>query len=115
MNTALVTSSLMNAFSMLKVSPKISKNFEDLLECKKIIIPGVGNMKSISKDELEKTSASVQKFLENDGMLYGICLGLQMLLDYSEEGECKTLGKIKGKSVCLKNKYSINLNVQFQN
>ena len=107
-------SSLMNAFSMLKVSPKISKNFEDLLECKKIIIPGVGNMKSISKDELEKTSASVQKFLENDGMLYGICLGLQMLLDYSEEGECKTLGKIKGKSVCLKNKYSINLNVQFQ-
>ena len=107
-------SSLINAFDILKVKPKISKNFEDLLKCKKIIIPGVGNMKSISKDELEKTSTFVQKFLENDGILYGICLGLQMLFDYSEEGECKTLGKIKGKSVYLKHKYSINLNVQFQ-
>ena len=52
----------MNAFSMLKVSPKISKNFEDLLECKKIIIPGVGNMKSISKDELEKPQLPFKNF-----------------------------------------------------
>ena len=43
-------------------------------------------MKSVTKEEL-KTSISVQKFLENDGILYGICLGLQMLFDYSEEGK----------------------------
>ncbi len=107
-------SSLKNAFNILKVEPKISKNFDDLLECKKIIIPGVGNMKSVSKEELEKTSKSVQKFLENDGILYGICLGLQMLFDYSEEGKCKTLGKLKGKSIFIKKKFSIDLNVQFQ-
>ena len=70
-------------------------------------------MKSISKDELKKTAGSVQKYLENDGIIYGICLGLHMLFDYSEEGECKTLGKFKGKSVSIK-KYNINLNVQFQ-
>ena len=114
MNTVRNISSLKNALNILNVNPRFQKNFEELLKCKKIKIIGVGNMKSISKDELEKTSTFVQKFLENDGILYGICLGLQMLFDYSEEGECKTLGKIKGKSVCLKNKYSINLNVQFQ-
>ena len=107
-------SSLKNAFNILKVEPKISKNFDDLLKCKKIIIPGVGNMKSVTKEELKKTSISVKKFLENDGILYGICLGLQMLFDYSEEGKCKTLGQLKGKSVFIKNKYSIDLNVQFQ-
>ena len=107
-------SSLKNAFNILKVKPQISKNFEDLLKCKKIIIPGVGNMKSVSKEELKKTSISIQKFLQNDGMLYGICLGLQMLFDYSEEGQCKTLGKLKGKSIFIKKKFSIDLNVQFQ-
>ena len=107
-------SSLKNALNILNAKPKISKNFEDLFNCRKIIIPGVGNMKSISKDELKKTTGSVQKYLENDGIIYGICLGLHMLFDYSEEGECKTLGKFKGKSVSIKKKYNINLNVQFQ-
>ena len=107
-------SSLKNALNILNAKPKISKNFEDLFNCRKIIIPGVGNMKSISKDELKKTAGSVQKYLENDGIIYGICLGLHMLFDYSEEGECKTLGKFKGKSVSIKKKYNINLNVQFQ-
>ncbi len=107
-------SSLKNALNILDVKPQISKNFEDLLKCKKIIIPGVGNMKSISKEEFKKTSKSVQKFLDNGGMLFGICLGLQMLFDYSEEGKCKTLGKLKGKSIFIKKKFSIDLNVQFQ-
>ena len=107
-------SSLKNAFNILKIKPQISKNFEDLLNCKKIIIPGVGNMKSINKEEIQKTSDLIEKFLQNDGILYGICLGLQMLFDYSEEGQCKTFGKLKGKSIFIKKKFSINLNVQFQ-
>lgn len=40
--------------------------------------------------------------------LLGICLGMQLLLDYSEEGDCEGLGFIKGNVYKFKN---INLNV----
>ena len=107
-------SSLKNEFNILKIKPLVSKNFGDLLNCKKIIIPGVGNMKSVSRDELKKTSDKLKIFIDNGGIIYGICLGLQMLFDYSEEGELKTLGLVKGKSISIKDNYGINLNVQFQ-
>tara|TARA_Y100000590_G_C15641604_1_gene985165 strand:+ start:403 stop:1044 length:642 start_codon:yes stop_codon:yes gene_type:complete len=107
-------SSIKNAFSILKIKTLVSKDFKDLLNCKKIIIPGVGNMKSVSKDELKKTSNKIQIFLDNGGIVYGICLGLQMLFDYSEEGKLKTLGQLRGKSISLKDNFGINLNVQFQ-
>lgn len=65
---------------------------------KKIILPGVGhykkameNIHSLGLDDVIKESVS------NIGIpLLGICLGMQLLLSHSEEGDCDGLDLIHG-------------------
>ena len=61
------------------------------------ILPGVGHfgyaaskLRECGLDEL------VRSFLDSGGRLLGICLGAQLLLEYSEEGEAHGLGLIPG-------------------
>ncbi|MCM8829856.1 MAG: imidazole glycerol phosphate synthase subunit HisH [Candidatus Omnitrophica bacterium] len=67
-------------------------------KAKIIILPGVGafddgmkvlSLKGIIKPLIEE--------INNGKPFLGICLGLQMLFSYSEEGDCKGLGIMKGK------------------
>ena len=46
--------SLVNALEMISVNYKVSSNFSEISNCYKIILPGVGNMKNISKENMEK-------------------------------------------------------------
>lgn len=105
--------SLKNALNIIESKYQISENFADLSKFNKIIIPGVGNMKNIRQDEIKDLSKEIFSYCENGGLIYGICLGLQMLFDYSEESEMKTLGLVKGNSISVEKKFSIKLNVNF--
>lgn len=105
--------SLINALNIISVKYEISENFDHLKKFKKIILPGVGNMKVLSKILIENLSLSISNYLKNGGMVYGICLGLQMLLDYSEESKINTLGIIKGRTEHVEKLIGKNLNVNF--
>ena len=105
--------SLINALDIISVDYKVSENFLDLKSCSKIILPGVGNMKIFSSDLIKKLSKDIRKYLNEGGMIYGICLGMQLLLKTNEESESKTIGIIEGKSIELKKKYNLSLNVGF--
>tara|TARA_B110000003_G_C16654500_1_gene535850 strand:+ start:13356 stop:13997 length:642 start_codon:yes stop_codon:yes gene_type:complete len=107
--------SLKNALNIIESSYQVSENFNDLSKFTKIIIPGVGNMKNIHQDEIKDLSKEIFSYCQNGGLIYGICLGLQMLFDYSEESEMKTLGLLKGNTISVRKKFEINLNVNFNN
>lgn len=88
----------------------LSKSPADLDKCDKLIFPGVGDaayaMKQLKETGFdsfikEKTSANIP--------LLGICLGSQIIFDFSEEGNTPCLDLIPGK---IRHFYSIDSNLQ---
>ena len=70
-----------------------SNSTEDILKAKKIIIPGVGHydagMSAI--DDLKIEEVLKQKVLIKKTPTLGICLGAQLMLCKSQEGQIKVL------------------------
>ena len=75
-----------------------SKNPSDLKDCEKLIFPGVGDA-AYAMNQLKETGFDVflKKWALDGKPLMGICLGSQIIFDYSEEGDTPCLGLIKGK------------------
>jgi len=82
--------SVATALERIGYSSVISSNLDEIKSADKIIFPGVGEASSamafLREIGLDKIISELkQPFL-------GICLGLQLLCDYSEEGDTKCLG-----------------------
>ncbi len=75
---------------------KVSANLDDLEKAEKIIIPGVGSfdagMKNLSKPGLIEVLRF--KALEQKVPVLGICLGMHLFANGSEEGNTRGLGWI---------------------
>jgi glutamine amidotransferase len=90
--------SVERALKFLNSPYLISKNPKDLIGCEKIIFPGVGEAKYAMEQLTKSGFASFLKDYTQAGkLLLGICLGSQIIFDYSEEGDTKCLGLIPGK------------------
>ena len=90
--------SVERALSFLNCEYVISKNPTDLKNVDKLIFPGVGEAK-YAMEQLKKTGFDIfmKDFAESKKLILGICLGSQIIFDYSEEGDVNCLGLIKGK------------------
>lgn len=88
-----------NIYEKLKVAYSIASVPEQVIGAKKIFLPGVGAFdETISKlDSTGFREVLDKEVLENNVPIMGICVGMQILADSSEEGTCKGLGYIKGK------------------
>lgn len=76
-------------------------NRKDLANQKVIFLPGVGSF-AYAMDNLRKTGIDKDLksfYQDNSKIVIGICLGMQILFDYSEEGSSNGLGIIPG-NVC---------------
>ena len=77
--------------------PKITNSPQDILTADGVVLPGVGAfdpaMKHIRERNLEET---IKKAIASGKPFLGICLGLQILFDGSEEGTERGLGIIPG-------------------
>jgi len=75
-----------------------SKNPADLTDCDKLIFPGVGDA-AYAMVQLKETGFDVflKQWTEADKPLLGICLGSQIIFDWSEEGDTNCLGLVPGK------------------
>lgn len=82
--------SVQNALTRLGYSSIITDNPKELANASKVIFPGVGEagsaMKYLMERGLEKTIISLKQ------PVLGICLGMQLMCTYSEEGDTKCLG-----------------------
>jgi glutamine amidotransferase len=73
------------------VISKVPRHGYDLL-----ILPGVGSFNALRK-YLEEHGEDLRDIVESGTPTLGICLGMQVLFDYSEEcGDCKGLGVLRG-------------------
>jgi imidazole glycerol phosphate synthase glutamine amidotransferase subunit len=68
-----------------------------LEKCDVMVLPGVGNF-SAGMENLERLGLSepIVEWSKTDRPLIGICLGMQLLFEHSEEGETDGLGVLKG-------------------
>jgi glutamine amidotransferase len=82
--------SIQFAFQRLGINAKLSNSIEEILSADKVIFPGVGEA-SQAMQMLEKSKLDLLiPTLKQD--ILGICLGMQLLCKYSEEGNTKGLG-----------------------
>jgi glutamine amidotransferase len=87
-----------NVYERLNIKTKVAHNAEDIKDATKIILPGVGAfdyaMKQLNasgmRDELDN------KVLGEKIPVIGICVGMQILANSSEEGILPGLGWIDG-------------------
>ena len=88
-------SSVQNALTRLGYESIITDNANELLNANKVIFPGVGEASSAMQYLTEKGLGQV--ILSVTQPMLGICLGLQLMCDYSEEGNTKCLGLFNAK------------------
>jgi len=74
------------------------KDFDASRDCKAIILPGVGAFDP-AMINLKNTDliTDLQNWIKSGKSFLGICLGLQLLFESSDEGEVRGLGILKGK------------------
>ena len=76
---------------------KVIHRGNEMRDIDHLILPGVGSFDS-GMESLEQLGLveGIRLYWKTERPLLGICLGMQLLFDYSEEGECRGLGFIKG-------------------
>ncbi|WP_269622758.1 imidazole glycerol phosphate synthase subunit HisH [Prochlorococcus marinus] len=90
--------SVERSFNRLGQNITIVKDPSDIKLCNALILPGVGSFRPAMRNlEDTKLIPEIQSWVLNDKPLLGICLGLQLLFEFSEEGNAQGLGLIKGK------------------
>ena len=89
--------SVQQAFKRVGQSLDIISEIKTLNSCDALILPGVGAFDP-AMNNLRKTDLipSITNWVNNGKPLLGICLGLQLLFETSDEGNSKGLGVIKG-------------------
>ncbi|MDH4226323.1 MAG: imidazole glycerol phosphate synthase subunit HisH [Deltaproteobacteria bacterium] len=91
--------SVEKAFKKVGLDASVTSDAAKIASASKVVLPGVGAfeecMKNLSKDGLDE---AVVKAVKSGKPFLGICLGLQLLFDESEEeGTHKGLGLVGGK------------------
>ncbi len=91
--------SVLNMLRRAGGSAKISADVSDIASASAFILPGVGSfdngMEKLTGSDFFETFKD--KVLVDKTPILGICLGMQLLFNASEEGESKGLGWLDGK------------------
>ena len=93
------TKSVEKALAFLGQESVLTRDRKTLLEAEKVILPGVGNFGE-ARDTLRRTGLIpvIHEIVEKKTPFLGICLGLQLLFEESEEAPgVPGLGILKGK------------------
>jgi glutamine amidotransferase len=88
------TKSVINLLDRMQETYVLSDQADIILSADRIILPGVGHACAAMDMLRERDLVSVLKQFSRP--ILGICLGMQLFFDYSEEGETECLGLIDG-------------------
>ena len=90
--------SVHSACNHFGVHSKITQNKDEILNARSVILPGVGAFGPAIKNLTEQGLIPIiHQFIETGKPFLGICLGMQLLMDESEElGMNKGLGIVSG-------------------
>lgn len=95
-------SSVKFAFDRLNIQAEISRDLAKIKSADKLLLPGVGTaiaaMKNLQDRKLIETIQNATQ------PMLGICLGMQLMTEFSTEGNVETLRLINGKTELIPNK-----------
>ncbi|MCL5432575.1 MAG: imidazole glycerol phosphate synthase subunit HisH [Patescibacteria group bacterium] len=105
--------SILKKFERLKVQAIVSSKTEHIEKANKLILPGVGHfgkgIKNIKKSNL--LNVLNKKVLKEKTPILGICLGMQLFSNFSEEGNAGGLAWINGRVKRFQFDNSTNLRI----
>ena len=93
--------SILNLCRYLDLPAGLCRTPEEIARAERLILPGVGSFDSATRKlaELGLDQAIRQAHFSGKIPLLGICLGMQLLCDSSEEGLTTGLGLIRGRAL----------------
>lgn len=96
--------SIKNMFKWIGVETEIITTKSQIESATKLLLPGVGAFdKAMARiHEMDIKEVLDKKVLNDKTPILGICLGMQLLTDKSEEGELDGLGWIPGETIRFK-------------
>jgi len=78
----------------------ITSDFKQIVGADRIIFPGVGAAgKAISDIKTHRLDAALKEVFKDGKPILGICLGTQVILEYSQENDTECLGLVKGQVI----------------
>jgi glutamine amidotransferase len=89
------------ALERLGIAHRLAATAADVDDAERIILPGVGAARATldSLDQSDLIDPLVKRVQHDRVPFLGICIGLQVLLDHSEEGDVDGLGWVPGRVV----------------
>ena len=84
------TQSVIFALNRLGIEPNLTDDFEAIQKADKVIFPGVGEASTTMAFLKEKKLDQLIPHLKQP--VLGICLGMQLMCNYTEEGDTEGLG-----------------------
>lgn len=92
--------SVQKAFERIQVAANITADVNEILNADKLVLPGVGHFtQGIGNLKLKGLlNALNEAVIEKKKPILGICLGMQLMTDYSEEGNCEGFGWVRAKT-----------------
>lgn len=90
--------SVFNALAHLGYEACITDNAAEILEADKVVLPGVGSFRyAMNNIRLKRLDDVLKRASDSGTPLLGICLGMQLLMDWGlEDGRTEGLGFIPG-------------------
>lgn len=103
--------SVYNAFKFIGEKAEVVSRPKELKKAEKIVLPGVGSSKDAMRMLGKRDILSCLKDKINEGTVFlGICLGMQLLFEYSEEsGGTKCFNLVKGTVKKFRTKWDIKV------
>ena len=86
--------SICYSLKRLSCKPVVSKDIKTLLSMDKLIMPGVGSADKVMKNI--RDHKLIQFIKTTTKPVLGICIGMQILFEFSDEGNTECLGILKG-------------------
>ena len=94
--------SVAKAMEKLGQAVRITDDPEEILKARAVIFPGQGASESAMKALHQRNLVEpIREVIERGVPFFGVCLGLQLLLDTSEEGPSPCLGVAPGRVILL--------------
>jgi glutamine amidotransferase len=105
--------SVLNMFKKVGAQAKISSDLDEISKAPKILLPGVGAFDTAMQRINDAGMLAVlnQKVLVEKVPVLGICLGMQLLTNSSEEGKLPGLGWIDGAAHSFKGRIDETLRI----